>query len=245
MNDSSTRKILALSLALNAFGLLGIARTIYERGGWEYLKDRFAGTPEKNRLNPDAVNYTHRQSLFERLPVQENRIVFAGDSLTQGAEWAEFYPGALNRGIGGDTSAGLLKRIGTITALRPRAIFLMIGSNDLYNLGLSPKQTVTNIHAVLTDIRRSSPATVVYLESNLPTWDARQNIHGRAVNDGLALLADGRSVVYVDLYRAFLQGEVLNPKFTADGGHLNGNGYLVWKHGIDSYIGQLSGKGRD
>ena len=245
MNDSNSRKILALSLALNAFGLAGIARTIYNRGGWEYLKDRFAGMPEKNRLNPDAANYSHRQSLFERLPVQENRIVFVGDSLTQGGEWAEFYPGALNRGIGGDTSAGILKRIGSITALRPRAIFLMIGSNDLYNIGLSPKQTIANIHAVLAEIRSSSPATVVYLESNLPTWDARQNIHGRAVNDGLASLADGRAVVYVDLYRAFLQGEVLDPKFTADGGHLNGSGYLVWKHYIDPFVGQLKSEAGD
>ena len=92
----------------------------------------------------DAANYAHRESLFELLPKPQNRIVFAGDSLTQGGEWAEFYCGALNRGIGGDTSEGMMKRIRTITALNPRAVFLMVGSNDLYNLGLSPRQTIEN-----------------------------------------------------------------------------------------------------
>lgn len=239
MSKSTTRTLLAFSLGLNALVAAGTIRTIHERGGWEYLKNRYAGAPERSGVNPDAANYTHRQSLFELLPKPKDRIVFAGDSLTQNCEWGEFYPGALNRGIGGDTSAGLVKRMGTITELNPRAVFLMIGSNDLFNLGLSPRQTIENIRAAVAEIHRASPQVPIYLESNLPTWDVRQNIHGRAVNEGLKSLADGKTVLYVDLYRAFLDGEILSPKLTSDGGHLNGDGYLLWKRSIDPYLSQL------
>jgi lysophospholipase L1-like esterase len=239
MSSASTRKMLAFSLSVNALVAAGMVRTIQVRGGWEYLQGRFAGAPERRGVDLDAANYAHRESLFELLPKPQNRIVFAGDSLTQGGEWAEFYCGALNRGIGGDTSEGMMKRIRTITALNPRAVFLMVGSNDLYNLGLSPRQTIENIRAAVAEIHRASPRVPIYLESNLPTWDVRQNIHGRAVNEGLRSLADGETVVYVDLYRAFLDGDILNPKLTSDGGHLNGDGYLLWKRSIDPYMSQI------
>jgi lysophospholipase L1-like esterase len=162
--------------------------------------------------------------------------VFLGDSLTQNCEWSELYPGALNRGIGGDTSAGLLKRLNNIAELKPGAVFLMIGSNDLLNLHLTPEQTLANTRQAIAYIRHSSPETLIYLESNLPTWSVQKNIHSRAVNAGLRSMADGNTVIFVDLYSEFLKGALLNPAFTSDGGHLNGEGYLVWKHLIDPYM---------
>jgi lysophospholipase L1-like esterase len=231
------RKILVVSLALNLVAAAGVARALYVRGGWEYMRGKFVANAGAS--SSDAANYAHRESLFERLPKRQNPIVFAGDSLTQGCEWGEFYPGALNRGIGGDTSAGLLKRIGNITELNPRSVFLMIGINDLYNLGLSPAQTVQNIRAVVAEIRRACPQTVVYLESDLPTSNARKNRHARAVNGGLVSLADGKTVVFVNLHPAFLKGDVLNPALTSDGSHLNGDGYLLWKQSIDPYVNKF------
>jgi lysophospholipase L1-like esterase len=239
MSNSSTIKLLALSLGVNALAAVGMIRTIQVRGGREYLQNRFAGAPERRGVSPDAANYAHRESLFELLPKPKNPIVFAGDSLTQGCEWGEFYPGALNRGIGGDTSAGMRKRIGDITELSPRVVFLMIGSNDLWNLGLSPRQTIENIRAAVAEIHHAAPQLPIYLESNLPTWDVRKNIHGRAVNEGLKALDDGKTIVYVDMYRAFLDGDILSPKLTSDGSHLNGDGYLLWKRSIDPYMSQF------
>ena len=229
------RKLLIFSFAVNCIAGAAAIRSIYIRGGLEYLRTRLHGDPEHG-IGPDAANYIHRQTEFERLPKSLHRVVFLGDSLTQGCEWGEFYPGALNRGIGGDTSAGLLKRLDTVTELKPKAVFLMIGSNDLLNIHLRPEQTVANIRKAVADIRRSSPETTIYLESDLPTWSVQENIYLRTVNRGLRLLADGKTVIYVDLYPAFLSGEVLNPSFTSDGGHLNGAGYLVWKHLIDPYV---------
>jgi lysophospholipase L1-like esterase len=238
MKQANLSKVLLVSLVLNAIAIALVARSVYFRGGWEYVRTRFEGAPADKSINPDMANYAHRQTLFESLPKRTGRIVFVGDSLTQGCEWNEFYPGVLNRGIGGDTSAGLLKRIGAITEMKPRVIFLMIGSNDLYNLGLGPEQTLANIRATVAEIRRSSPQTMIYLESNTPTWSVRLNAHSRAVNQGLRAMADGKSVFYIDLYPSFIKADVLNSGFTSDGGHLNGPGYMVWKRLIDPYVQQ-------
>lgn len=230
------RTLLLLSLAINVLALGAGIRDIYLRGGLEYLRDRLGRHARIEPLNEDAMNYANRQTLFEYLPAPKHSIVFLGDSLTSGCEWGEFFPGALNRGIGGDTSIGVLGRIASITQLSPRAVFLMIGSNDQFNLRISPEQTVANIQAIIAEIRRASPETVVYLESNMPHGLTQTNIHARLVNQGLQPLGDGKAVVYIDLYSAFLDGNLLNSKFSSDGTHLNGDGYLLWKKLIEPYV---------
>ena len=48
-----------------------------------------------------------RRSLFEVLPVYSSDIVFLGNSITDGCEWAELFNNrhVKNRGISGDRSA--------------------------------------------------------------------------------------------------------------------------------------------
>jgi len=57
-------------------------------------------------------------------------VVMVGDSLTDGAEWGELFPGAgiANRGIDGDTTDGVLERMDAILALHPAKAFVMIAS---------------------------------------------------------------------------------------------------------------------
>lgn len=103
------------------------------------------------RKDPNA-NIDHfavlREGMFRVLPSPGSRaIVFLGDSLTSGCEWRELFGHQLtilNRGIGGDTSAGVLKRVSTVAALRPVATFLMIGTNDAQLLGYAPTDTLRN-----------------------------------------------------------------------------------------------------
>ena len=49
-----------------------------------------------------------------------------------------------NRGISGDVSAGILKRVDEVVMRRPSKVFLMIGVNDLAR-GLSTDSVVRNI----------------------------------------------------------------------------------------------------
>ena len=60
-----------------------------------------------------STYYQQRVSHFKLIPVNENDIVFVGNSITDGAEWSELFNDMTikNRGISGDFSAGILHRI--------------------------------------------------------------------------------------------------------------------------------------
>jgi lysophospholipase L1-like esterase len=181
--------------------------------------------------------------MFGRLPKPvEPPIVFLGDSLTLGCEWRELFGNLLilNRGIGGDTSAGVLKWLPEITRLEPAAVFLMIGANDAQMLGYSPADTVRNYRAIISAILQSSPGTRVYVESILPSQAPKFNRWSDEVNRGTRLLANGTSVRFIDLRPAFLgRNLAMDNRFTYDGLHLNANGYLLWKQQINSVVTEL------
>lgn len=87
-----------------------------------------------------------RRSLFEVLPVYSSDIVFLGNSITDGCEWAELFNNrhVKNRGISGDRSGWLLDRLDPIVGGHPKKLFLMIGVNDLA-AGVSPDEIVANV----------------------------------------------------------------------------------------------------
>jgi lysophospholipase L1-like esterase len=77
--------------------------------------------------------YYQRATLFEQLPITSTDIVFLGNSLTDGCEWAELFgnPHIKNRGISGDEVMGIYDRIDPILKGKPAKIFLLTGVNDV------------------------------------------------------------------------------------------------------------------
>lgn len=84
------------------------------------------------------------------------RAVFMGDSITQG--WRDknpdFFPaGRVNRGIGGQTTPQMLLRMmADVIALRPKAVHIMAGTNDIAgNTGpMTAQMTRDNLAAMAT-----------------------------------------------------------------------------------------------
>ena len=234
--------LLIASLAGNLLALGIASYVIHGRGGLAYLQARFNHRAEVN-MDP---GFAQRQSLFEALaPRPGSRpIVFLGDSLTFGCEWRELFGNEaliLNRGIGGDTSAGVLRRADSVAALKPLAVFLMIGTNDAPALGYRPGDTVENHRAIARKILQISPETRIYEESLLPSRVRRFNQWSDETNAGIRRLADGKSVIYLNLRDAFLENGELSNRFTSDGLHLNGSGYLLWKQQVDPIVKELIG----
>jgi lysophospholipase L1-like esterase len=222
---------------MNVAALAGVAYVIQGRGGLTYLKSYLTHQPAGLR---DPV-YMQRQSLYELLSVEihPRPIVFLGDSLVANCEWRELLGNRgiiLNRGIGGETSLDVLERSPGVGAMRPLAVFLMVGDNDPQALGYTPAQTVDNCRAIVRAIRQASPDTVVYLESLLPTSAPKFNRWSEPVNRGLAALADGDRLRYIDLRPAFLRDGVVGKEFVVDGIHLSGQGYLLWKQAIEAEV---------
>jgi lysophospholipase L1-like esterase len=233
MNDSKLERILTASLLFNLLALGIAGYTVHSRGGWAYIRDRF-GKPRglNTTLTPDEIAYLTRETLFQRLPARSTPVVFFGDSQTANCEWNELFAGAVNRGIGGDTSAGLLKRVSDAVGMQPRAVFLLIGAND-FARGVPPQETAANIRSAVADIRAASPKTTIFVEGLLPTWFARRNLFAARVNKLLEPLADGEKIFYLDFYNSFLEGDFLDSKLSYDGLHLNGAGFMLWKQLLD------------
>lgn len=187
-----------------------------------------------------------RVTLFQNLPVHADDIVFIGNSLTDGAEWCELFPGysIKNRGISGDTTDGVLKRMANITDGHPAKIFLLIGIND-FARKQTPEEVAADLGKILEYITLFSPDTKVYVQSILPVNDFAHNFTGitarwkevPAFNELYRAVAADNGATFIDLYPHFVdENGKLDAKYTNDGLHLLGNGYLHWAEILRPYI---------
>lgn len=182
--------------------------------------------------------YEQKRTLYESLPNTRGEIIFLGNSITDTAEWSELFGNkrVKNRGISGDTSFGVLARLGEVTAGKPAKVFLMIGINDL-SRNVPDSLLIRNYQRIVQQIRSESSYTKIYLQSILPTNDAftkfpkhqGKEAHIRALNDTLQTLARQTGQTFVDLrpYLSDTNGK-LDSRYTNDGLHLNGAGYARW-----------------
>ncbi len=94
-----------------------------------------------------STYYHQRVSFFREMPVTKGEIIFLGNSITDGAEWAQLFNDLRmkNQGISGDVTAGILHRLDVVTDRKPAKIFLLIGTNDLAR-GISADTLLHNIY---------------------------------------------------------------------------------------------------
>lgn len=164
------KKRLIISITINILLLAALITVIVQTNSLAVMKAKM----DKKSINVESVvlrqaHYDQRQTLFERLSVTKESTVMLGDSMILYNEWAEEFPigPILNRGIGGDTTFGLLKRLDTITSGKPKRIVLMIGVNDI-SKGFTEKQTLKNYDKILSTIQEKSPSTKIIMTSVLP-----------------------------------------------------------------------------
>ncbi len=183
------------------------------------------------------------------LPIRSSDIVFLGNSITDGCEWSELFnnPKIKNRGISADRTKWLLKRLDPIVKGKPKKLFLMIGINDLA-ADVAPETIVANIKKLLNRFATESPRTKIYVQSILPVNGVdiksrfkkhrTQNERVVATNKMLRALCEGRkNTLYVDLFPALADANGrLDKRYTNDGLHLMGAGYVAWKKAIAKYV---------
>ena len=104
--------------------------------------------------------YEQRATLFEELPVTSKDIIFLGNSITNGCEWAELFQNknVKNRGISGDICMGVYDRLDPIVKGKPAKIFLLIGINDV-SRGTSADKIISEISMIVRKIKQESPKT--------------------------------------------------------------------------------------
>ena len=188
-----------------------------------------------------------RRSLFELLPIRSSDIVFLGNSLTDGCEWSELFDNrhTRNRGISSDRACELAERLDPIVEGHPKRLFLMIGINDLAG-GAAPGEVVADIARVIDRFQTDSRWTRIFVQSILPVngrdFDAYRNHYAHAdrivpTNELLKALCEEKGVTYIDVWSALADGEgLLDKRYTNDGVHLVGEGYLVWRDVLKPYV---------
>jgi lysophospholipase L1-like esterase len=186
--------------------------------------------------------YDQKLSLFEKMPTTPQATIWLGDSITDGAEWNELFPGtnAINRGISSDVTFGVLHRLPEIVRWQPKRIFVLIGINDVAR-GIPDTVIISNMLQIINGIKNSCPNTQLIIQSILPTnntfsdFPKYQNKLSKIkhINHRLQQLCKATGTFWLDLYPSFCDGQgKLDAKYTNDGLHLTGNGYLKWKEVI-------------
>lgn len=231
-----------MSLSVNIIIILCISFVLYKKGGIKWAESKVSSFVSSNHL-PFSTYYYDRTSQFNSFS-EKHKIIFLGDSLTDGCEWSEIFNNnnIVNRGISKDTTKGVLNRIREITTTEPSKVFILIGINDL-DQNVKESDIIKNYEQILRDISIKVPQTKVYVQSVLPI---NETINGNRLNDrvislnkGIETLTRKYNYTFIDLHSLFIdvndKGN-LYKKYTNDGVHLNGEGYKVWKGALEKYI---------
>jgi lysophospholipase L1-like esterase len=186
-------------------------------------------------------------------------LLFMGDSITDfwrnpegnyaGKPVLDKYFGqwkVANYGIAGDTTQGVLFRLrdGEGQGIRPRAIMLMIGTNNTARN--SAAEIAEGVGAIVLELRRDFPQARILLLGIFPR--SRPNDPVRAtiaeVNRAIAKLHDGEHVHYLDIGQGFLDADGTIPAdVMSDGLHPTTKGYEIWAQAVREPLSRLLAAG--
>ena len=167
----------------------------------------------------------------------EKRVVFMGDSITEGWHLDVSFPGKpyINRGISGQTSPQMLVRFRQdVIDLKPKVLLILAGTNDVAeNTGpISPEQTKGDLMS-MAQLATANGIKVV-LCSILPSVDFwwHKGLHPApkiaALNQWIKAYAAREHYTYVDFYDPMKDAEGgLPTDLSKDGVHPSPAGYAV------------------
>lgn len=197
------------------------------------------------------LNRYKEENLKIGLPADnENRVVFIGNSITQG--WIEvdpnFFAGKsyINRGISGQTTPQMLVRFRSdVVNLKPKVVVILAGTNDIAgNTGPSTLEMIEDNIASMVEIANANNIKVV-LCSILPAYDypwktglePAQKIVD--LNKWIKEYAVKNKIIYVDYFAPMAdQRNGMKKAYSEDGVHPNLAGYKVMEPIVENAIAE-------
>lgn len=181
----------------------------------------------------------------------EKRIVFFGDSITEG--WKTIHPdffvgkSYINRGINGQTTSQMLLRFRPdVIELKPEIVIILAGGNDIAeNTGPTTLETILgNLISMceLAKVNNIKVALCSILPANDFPWkqgmEAAHKIE--ALNEMIFKYAKANDIAYADYYSAMAdERKGLKSIYSEDGVHPNKEGYLVMEPIVETIIATL------
>jgi acyl-CoA thioesterase I len=219
-----------------------------------------SGAQSPNRLTSDWAyleRYRADNASLGAPRAGENRVVFMGNSITEG--WAKHFPvmfpgkAYVGRGISGQTTPQMLVRFRQdVIALEPAVVVLLAGVNDIAgNTGPATLEMIEDNLQSMTELARANGIAVV-LSSVLPAYDFpwRRGLEPApkimALNAWLKQYAAAQRLVYVDYHSAMVDArQGLRAELSGDGVHPNEAGYRVMAPLVEAAIAEaLARRGR-
>lgn len=199
-----------------------------------------------------SEHYTNLVTQFEnRNDIDTSTIVMLGNSLTEfGGDWSEKLgrPGIVNYGIMGDNTQGMLRRLYQITPHHPKAIFLMVGTNDVTGEE-TDEEIFEKCRSVIDAIRTQTPQTRLLVQSLLPVnlevklWKILEGQEAKIVdiNHRLQDYCERQQLTFINLHPLFTteDGLTMRADLTTDGLHINEAGYRIWACVLQPYLEEI------
>lgn len=196
---------------------------------------------------PNYARYREANSKLAPLAKDEKRVVFMGDSITDGWKLDQYFPGQpyVNRGIGGQTTQQMLVRFRPdVINLKPKVVVILAGTNDLstYPGPFVLDGIKANLNSMV-DLARAHGINIV-LATVMPVSDYNKNAAGAPIvrtvtrppaqidelNKWIKQLCKDRELVYLDYFSAMADEKgLLKADIANDGLHPNARGYEMIK----------------
>ncbi|HVX66042.1 MAG TPA: GDSL-type esterase/lipase family protein [Bryobacteraceae bacterium] len=199
---------------------------------------------EAQLRNPDRDNLARYAEANSKLPAPvagRPRVVFLGDSITDGWRLNEYFPDRdfINRGISGQITGEMLGRTkADVLDLKPAAVLILAGTNDIAR-GVPLKAVEDNL-AMIASLAEQHGIKPL-LASVLPISDYHKDQNAafemsrnrppqtiRALNDWIRALCSQRNYTYVDYFTPTVDSKgYLQTELSDDGLHPNSAGYRL------------------
>jgi lysophospholipase L1-like esterase len=171
----------------------------------------------------------------------EKRVVFLGDSITDGWQINQYFPGAsyINRGIGGQVTGQMLGRMkADVLDLKPAAVVVLAGTNDIAR-DVAVEAIKGNL-SMIADLLAAYDIRPVFA-SILPVSDHHKDRNPDyertpyrppstilELNQWIKEMCRRREFVYLDYFTAMVDDKgQLRAELADDGLHPNAEGYKV------------------
>jgi lysophospholipase L1-like esterase len=172
---------------------------------------------------------------------QSPRVIFLGDSITDGWRLTEYFSGRdfVNRGISGQITGEMLGRMtADVINLKPAAMLVLAGTNDIAR-GV-PVSTIENNLTMIADLAAYHQIRPMFA-SILPVSDYHKNVNPQSamtvrrppatiltLNAWLKKFCAQRGYPYVDYFSSMVDSAgYLQADLADDGLHPNAKGYRV------------------
>ncbi|WP_210455782.1 SGNH/GDSL hydrolase family protein [Vibrio crassostreae] len=167
-------------------------------------------------------------------------LVMFGDSITEWAPWADIFRdiSMVNRGLAGDTTTGMMRRIDTTLNVKPKLVCFMAGINDLAQ-GYDVEHIYQNYIDMLkvwqeNDIRILVQSTL-YVGAKLQGLNPSVEL----LNSKISEYCTQQGIAFLDVNSVLSPNRLLSNEYSCDDLHLNAKAYQAWAEVLQPAIAEL------